>query len=234
MKLAILVTTCAPAGEIGASRARCWQPFVEAIRSNLQRPTGWNLTWIVADDASAHEHTARDRWNELAAGEPLHFLPSADGKRHGVGASLNRAIYSANAQGHELQLYAVDDWLMTEPIPYLDAVAVWLHGEPGIGAVRLGPPHPGIRGEVRLAWPYEFWYLKLDRRHGYVFGHRPALYHRRFWEAYGLHPEGMSALETERIYTERYARTNGPETVLYLPAHTFWPLPNAELGDVEP
>ena len=85
------------------------------------------------------------------------------------------------------------------------------------------------------------WFLRLEPD-GFAFGHRPALYHRRFLEAFGWFEEGVSALECERFYAERYARglaiwplakPRQPEVVLALP-HPWHHVESIELADLQP
>lgn len=152
-------------------------------------------------------------------------------RRKGVGASLNRGF----RQGFEvspLVLYAVDDWSLVEPLD-LTTWARVLEMRSDVGMVRLGPPHPNIRGEVRVySEDWRSWGLRLER-YAYAFGHRPALYHRRMIEAYGWFKEGVTALECEKAYAEQFAHAKGPDIVLSLSSPWFH-MPEESLSAVVP
>lgn len=153
--------------------------------------------------------------------------------RQGVGASFNRCLEMANAWQVDHVLYAVDDWKLTEGLdlePWLRLLAT--HED--IGCVRLGPPHPDVTGRVEVAPGLEpgNWWLRLDRHH-FAFAHRPALYHRRFFEAYGAFDEGVNAYECEHLYSERFNAAEGPGVALALP-HPWKHLDSVELAGVNP
>ena len=85
------------------------------------------------------------------------------------------------------------------------------------------------------------WGLRLDPHH-FAFGHRPALYHKRFFDAYGYFEEGVSALECERLYAEHFCRER-PDLfaidqpcpdIVYALSYPWVHLGEAEVGDVEP
>jgi hypothetical protein len=151
--------------------------------------------------------------------------------RKGVGASLNRGF----RQGFEvspLVLYAVDDWSLVWPLDITTWAQV-LMARSDVGMVRLGPPHPNIRGEVQVySEDWRSWGLRLER-YAYAFGHRPALYHRRMIDAYGWFEESVTALECEKIYAERFARTKGPDIILSLSSPWFH-MPEESLSAVLP
>lgn len=135
-------------------------------------------------------------------------------KRHGVGASLN-AGFRAAYEYSPLVFYAVDDWSLTQPFNLTPWATLLLQRE-DIGMVRLGPPHPNLTGRIEHLAELG-WGLKLDD-YSYAYAQRPALYHRRFTDAYGWFPEDMSALECERIYAERVvSNPNAPKVMLALP-----------------
>lgn len=162
----------------------------------------------------------RLRWNPL--------VELSRGERHGVGASLNRGIIEAIGRQH-LVLYAVDDWALTQDFDITPWVRLLLE-EQGIGAVRLGPPHPHIGGTVMMF--SGGWALRLDRHH-YAASQRPTLFHPRFWAHYGLWPEDCSAIDCERVFNERFCRSSGPDIALALP-HPWEPQYSDELSAIDP
>lgn len=153
-------------------------------------------------------------------------------ERRGVGASLNIGFL----QSYDLSpfiLYFVDDWALIESFNLTPWVKLLLERNPEVGMVRLGPPHPFLTGRVEpLSTDWDGWALRLDRV-GYAFGHRPALYHRCFTDAYGPFQENVSALECEKHYAEEYAIGDGPEVVLAL-HHPWQHIYSIEMSSIDP
>ena len=180
---------------------------------------GWEINLL--------EHIQR----RYAAAEKT-FLPAyiyTQQKRHGVGASLNAGIREIR-EDDSLLLYLVDDWELLQPFD-LTPWAKLLIEEDSIGAVRLGPPHPWLTGEI-IHHPTCDWYMKLDRHH-FAFAHRPALYHKRFFDAYGPFTEDVNAYECEQLYNDHFCKTGGPDIVLALP-HPWKHIESVELAGVVP
>jgi hypothetical protein len=149
-------------------------------------------------------------------------------ERKGVGASLNAGFDSAFMVS-PLAMYVVEDWEMVAPFN-LNPWARLLLAEEGIGAVRLGPPHPDLTGTVRHFGPH--WAMILDRHH-YAFSHRPTLFHKRFFDAYGPHLEGVNAFDCEKEYHERFKKMPGPE-IAYALQYPWRHIGIEEVGDVVP
>lgn len=128
----------------------------------------------------------------------------------------------------------VDDWRLDADFDLTPWVDILLDDDPRnggpVGMVRLGPPHPWLTGTIQT-FP-SGWGMRLDRHH-YAFGHRPALYHPRMRDAYGPFAEDVSAFECERLYTERWCATPGPDIVLALPS-PWHHVESVELAGVEP
>lgn len=238
--ITVLATTYFPPGGAGQLRR-------EAFRDTL---VSWGEHLRYAGELALH---VADDDQPPGAGEELAYgiAPAAfDGRlsnshqaRRGVGASLNAGFRQAFERS-PLVLYAVDDWSLAAPFD----VTLWadlLMEHEDIGCVRLGPPHPNIRGAVEMfsveteppANPERGgWFLRLEP-YAFAFGHRPALYHRRFIDAFGDFPEDTNALECERIYAEAYGfarrHGNGPMVVLALP-HPWRHIASVELADLQP
>lgn len=158
--------------------------------------------------------------------------------RHGVGASLNAGFKTIwDVTPDALILYAVDDWMLTEPFDLTPWARLLLERE-DVGMVRLGPPHPDLTGKIEMfTSEWQGWGLRLDRHH-YAFGHRPALYHRRMIDDYGWFAEDCSALECERLYNEQFcskasAGRRYSDIVLAL-QHPWKHLDSVELADLDP
>lgn len=150
-------------------------------------------------------------------------------KRCGVGASLNKGFRRA-FETSPFVFYGVDDWLLNANYDLAAWVRVFIEHE-NIGMIRLGPPHPNLQGTVRHLDEHN-WGLELDR-YSFAYGQRPALYHQRFYEAYGDFPENLKAVECERIYSERVNSMPGPCVLLALP-HPWQHIYTTSLSDMEP
>ncbi len=177
----------------------------------------------VADDGSDIAFFAAQYWQGA--------ITYSYQRRHGVGASLNQGFRQGFSVS-PLVLYAVDDWALTFPLDITPWAEVLL-SRSEVGMVRLGPPHPNIRGEVRVySEDWRSWGLCLER-YAYAFGHRPALYHQRMIDTYGGFEEDVTALECEKVYAERFARMTGPDIVLSLSSPWFH-MPEESLSAVVP
>lgn len=225
----VVMTTWAPAGNVGTSR----------VKSAVRALTSW--TWQLDYDGPLRLHIADDG-SDLDVPGALAPIAHKAGwdvtctrqERRGVGASLNAGFEAAWQHG-PLVLYAVDDWALTGKMELTPWVRLLLLYE-GIGMVRLGPPHPYLTGSVMYLPDIDEWnhWCLLLERHHYAFGHRPALYHRRFLEHYGRFAEGVNAFDCERIYTERFNKSpSGPAVALALP-HLWQHVGEMEVGDVVP
>ena len=205
--ITIVCTTYFPPGEAGEDRADAAARAVELWDSHLHYERGIELH--IADDGSS----CFDKYEPYIYFGCGFTLSRQD--RHGVGASLNAGFKQGFKNG-PLVAYFVDDWATVDDFNLTPWAQLLLENE-DIGCVRLGPPHPNLRGRVEMF--QQGWALRLDR-YGVVCAHRPALYHKRFYDYYGPFDEDCSALECERLYNERYcADKNGPEIVyaLYYP-----------------
>lgn len=152
-------------------------------------------------------------------------------ERHGCGASLNAGFRQAFENGSDVVLYAVDDWELMQDFDITPWVKL-LEERQDVGMVRLGPPHPNTMGKVEIFTDdYQGWGLRLFRE-GYAYGMRPALYHKRFIDAYGWFEEDISTLECERLYNEKFCSMNGPDIVLALPV--VWYHHISGLSDIDP
>ncbi|MDZ4246457.1 MAG: hypothetical protein U1D67_04975, partial [Dehalococcoidia bacterium] len=167
-------------------------------------------------------------WDALVYEGHLQLIMEDDSVRKGVGASLNRGFKRA-FQTSPLAMYMVDDWMLNEYYD-LDPWVKLIEEHEDIGMIRLGPPHPGLTGKI--VHDDNRWYMRLDR-HDYVYGMRPALYHKRFFDAYGWFKEGVSAVECEQDYNVRFCDSRGPDIIYALP--TPWEhIRTLDLGELQP
>ena len=231
MKSAILATTCfvdrpgLPSGlaeRRAANFARChgsWARYIDF---------GFDY-FIVADDGS-DERLLRGLRLDKGLALQTEVVEAPDGNRTGLGASLNRAIEHMRERKVDWHFYAHDDWLATETVS-LDGPIELLFSR-GYGCVRLGPPHPNVRGEFRLS--AHGWYLDCDTGHGgFVYGQRPAIYRNEvMWDIMPPFASYLSPLEVERIYNDQWCEKNIP-TAYWIGPTAWTPLngPDEELGD---
>ena len=197
--LNLLATLYFPPGDEGELRERGFRESLGSWYRNLEYKGPIQL--VVVNDGPALQHFREWPGQYLSLGH----------RRNGVGASWNQGLRRAFADS-PLVLNIDDDWLLTGPYD-LTPWAKMLLEDDAIGCVHLAP-YPGTGGIIQPR-PHG-WVVLLDR-HDLAAGLRAALYHKRYFEAYGPFDEGLSAWETERLYNERFCGKLGPETVLALP-----------------
>lgn len=206
----IVTTTYYPDSERGKKRAITALYCIESWQKYLKYDG--NLYIIVADDGSEINMVGYDTRQE----------------RGGIGASLNAGFKKAFEKS-DIAMYIVDDFMLHEEIDITPWVEL-LKDHQNIGMVRIGMPHPGLTGEIQL---YPDGWLMLLNKHNYAYAMRPALFHKRFFDAYGWFQEGINCWECERIYNEHVCAMKGPEIVYALPCP--WTHEDIlPLGQVEP
>lgn len=191
-------------------------------------------TWFVDKQRKEIAEKALESWENNLIGGPIHLHIADDGslldwkfksskwittysrqERRGIGASLNVGFKQA-FEFSPVVLYMVDDWILEEPLDIKPWVQL-LEERNDVGIVRLGPPHPFLRGEIMpYTTNWQGWALRLER-YGLSVGHRPELFHRRYIDAYGWFDEDVNAQECERLASVRYAEMPGPDIVYALP-----------------
>jgi hypothetical protein len=221
--ITIVMTTWMPEGPVGESRRSSARAALTSWRLHLDYEG--ELRLHIADDGSPVEDLIKSVGARYDG-----FWPTTTSRqqRRGVGASLNAGL-KASWGNSPLAAYFVDDWGLAAPFD-LTPWAELLAEDETVGMVRLGPPHPWIEGQVEHH--LEGWWMRLKRGF-YAFAHRPALYHQRFFDAYGYFEEGVNAFECEQIYSERFNRSQGPDIVYALP-YPWVHLGVTEVGGVVP
>jgi len=220
----IVSTTWLPEGAEGEVRLKGLSEVVESWDHYLQYEG--DISLHISDDGSTGY--LADELRNVASMIPFRTSLSRQ-ERHGVGASLNAGIRQV-LQEDSLMLYLVDDWELLNAFD-LTPWAKLLEEDESIGMVRLGLPHPWLTGQI-IHHPACDWYMRLDRHH-FAFAHRPALYHKRFFDAYGMFDEDINAYECERLYNERFCQAGGPDIALALP-HPWRHIESVELAGVIP
>ena len=198
--ITLLVTLYFPPGEEGERRERGFREDLISWQQYLKYEGEIKL--LTVNDGPA---LPRFDW-------ALGARCSLGHERNGVGASWNQGLQVA-LQESPLVMNIDDDWLLLQPYDLTPWAAMLLEDE-AIGSVHLSAPYPGASGTIE---PRKHgWVVRLNR-HNLAAGLRAALYHQRYFDAYGFFDEGISAWEMERLYNERFCQNAGPETVLALP-----------------
>lgn len=189
---------------------------IAAAREFLRYP---DLRWYVADDGSPAEHMRA----VMAAldGVPI---AGAHSERRGYGANSNIAWQLADMHS-ALTFWLEDDWELRQPLDLWQYAALLMETRE-IGMVRLGVLNLDIRGRTWAHGGKVYW--KLDKEPHLegtpVFTGHPSLRHRRYLQAYGLYPEGLSPGDTELAYAWQF-RTGSPDA-----PGIVWPADYPSLG----
>lgn len=217
--ITIVMTTYFPEGDTGIARYKAMSQTVLSWEKHLKYEGIIRLH--MADDGSQ------------GYGRPTYYdsrlVTTSNQNRKGVGASLNTGFQIAYKHS-PLVAYFVDDWSLTQELDITAWAKVLLERE-DIGMVRLGMPHPNLTGRVEHLGELG-WGLILDS-YSYAYGQRPAIYHKRFTDAYGRFPEDCSAMDCERMYSERVNAMEGPKVMLALP-HSWKHLDSVSMSDWTP
>src|SRR5574341_1472020 len=151
--------------------------------------------------------------------------------RKGVGASLNAGFRYA-FETSPLVFIGMDDCSLVGEFDLTPWARLLMLRE-DVGVVRLGPPHPNMRGCVEaFTEDLQSWGLRLDR-YGFIAGHRPSLYHKRFYDYYGTFKEGCSSLECEDEYNLKVCSHKGPDVIMALPVK-FEHIDTCSLSSLQP
>ncbi len=248
--ITIVMTTYFPAGGDGDLRMETAKYTLETWAEKLLYDGDLNL--VISDDGSPD---GREQGLVDFATRELNWskVESTRQERRGVGASLNQGFEVATKRG-DLVLYAVDDWSLEMELD-LDPWAEVLEQDEAVGCFRLGESSPN------LTWGYpSHWVVNYGSRTGHVFGiwfdpwasiesssvplpegkgphyawcQRPALYHPRFFEAYGKFDEMCTAVQLDWRYNNRVARTEGPKIFLAL-LNPWKHVGSVQLSQVQP
>lgn len=177
-------------------RTDCALRTIAAAREYLRYN---DLRWYVADDGSPDAHVDA----VLAA---LHDAPLAGyhSERRGYGGNANDAWDRADSMS-ALTFWLEDDWELRQPLD-LYPYACLLMETDAIGMVRLGVLNLDIRGRTWAHGNMVYWTLDhaphIDGTP--VFTGHPSLRHRRYRQAYGSYPTGLTPGDTELAYAWQF------------------------------
>lgn len=233
--VAVVVTTYMPPGNVGRQRARAAKRAIDSWWENFEHRTA-TIAIIIADDGSDGANYA-EMLRSLSYNVGIKQVVQTP--RLGTGGALNAGLrYVFDNDLADVVFYGADDWELTEPLDLAPSLA--LLREEYADVVRLGPTHPNLTaGVMRTAVPSAEWCLQYAwYGGGYVFGHRPALHHRRMYEQHGYYIENASAIEVEREYNERLSKAAFPPPIWHAPnctlAGPFRHIDTVELGEDTP
>lgn len=169
---------------------------VAAARELLRYP---DLRWYVADDGSPKEHV-----DAVTAALDGAMVIGGHSERLGYGATANKAIRAAEAES-DLLLFLEDDWELRHPLDLWQYAALLMESHE-VGMVRLGVLNLDIRGRTWAHGGHVYW--KLDKEPHIegtpVFTGHPSLRHRRYRQAYGDYPVGLTPGDTELAYAFQF------------------------------
>lgn len=147
------------------------------------------------------------------------------GPSRGYGANMNHLIQAANA---DFILHTDDDVHLREPM-HLDRHVMRLVEDAEAGLIRL----VGVGShDLTAKLDVDYWVVDWESRDHYVYSNRPYIAHRRFFDFFGLHPEGLLIGQTEEGYCHQCKNkwreaggTHGPKVLVPLydmPNDTRW------------
>lgn len=182
----------------------------------------WHKNFIYDD--SIHLHIADDGstldWKCVGDTWSRGHITYSRQERQGVGASLNKGFKKA-FETSPIIFYGVDDWYLEQPLDLTPWVYLLKQRE-DVGIVRLGPPHPHLKGTIMpITELWQGWGLVLDR-YGLSVGHRPMLFHKRWIDFYGWHRENTNAQECERLMSVQYADEPDGPLIVYALYHPWY------------
>jgi hypothetical protein len=178
-------------------RTSCARACVDALLRNLSC-TGYSIRYIICDDRSKPGHVPAvvDVLSRAGAAVSVHLN---DGKRWGLGASMNKGLEDAFKDSH-LCLRIEDDWLLKRPLD----LGKWADcmDRLSIGSVRLG---------MMFRKPYELrefeeglLKVKSDPGRRFTFNNQVALVSDSVYDLCGPYVENRPPNIVEREMADRY------------------------------
>lgn len=194
---------------------------IRSLRDYLVYP---NLHWHVADDGSGETDDGTDRWHVGVLTEKIakfypevtwHEMDTPPGQ-FDTGGNVNRAVRAAHDNGCDIHMLNFDDWAPLRGLDIRPAVDVLQHHQE-VGFVRLSYKVPWLYGCTQsyhaptLGKPIMWWRMLRPQlapsgwpADNYVVSTQPYVAHRRFFEAYGYHPEHCNPGDAETRLGHQY------------------------------
>lgn len=176
---------------------------IKGIQERIRYP---NLSWHISDDGSNGDHVAK----LVEAIGPDVEITISDSKRHSVGKSMNIGIAKCLERA-DMWLHWEDDWVPNMEIDLVPCVEL-LQDNEEIGMIRLGRLQTDLYGHVIVGGDRLWWRLDKNKSLWTWVGHA-AMRHRRFYDAYGVYPEGQTPGITELGMQANVQYNPGPDIV---------------------
>lgn len=173
---------------------------IRGIKQRLKYP---NVGFHIADDGSNGNHVSQ-LMEEI--GEGFEVTVSNTGG-HSVGKSMNLGIAECLKRA-DIWLHWEDDWVPNWEINLVPCVELLMNNKE-VGMIRLGRLSEGLVGRVIKGGDRLWWLLDKKADQWTWVGHA-CVRHRRFHEAYGAYPEGLTPGRTELVYQAKFNSTDGP------------------------
>jgi len=180
------------------------------------------------DDGTHRQHLtvlldyARSRFPSVSAHD-MHTLPG----KFNTGGNINTGINFAKEDGCDIHMLNFDDWALLRELDIRPMVDV-LDTQPAVGFIRLSYWVPGLAGvSVKYNAPRcggNHMWIRLIRdwtlhnpwvSDSYMVSTQPYIAHRRFFEAYGFHPEnvnpGVAETDLGNLYNGAEIGEDGPQ-----------------------
>lgn len=222
--ITVVVTVFLPEGDLGRQRIEAFTQALASWQKYLKYEGNIKIHIVEDGQTAAFLHPAHTVWYRSVI-----TYNGSIRNGGGLGASLNRG-YTKAYETSPLVAYFVDDWSLTGEFDLTPWARVLMERD-DICMVRLGMPHPNLEGRVEHLEELG-WGLVLNR-YSFAYGQRPALYHKRMTDWYGLFPEYASAIDCEREYSERFNEMRGPSIMLALP-HPWKHIDSVSMSDWNP
>ena len=210
---------------------------IESLGRYLKYP---NVHFHIASDGSGETDDGTGRRHvDVMAGEAVkwfgdvtaHEMETPPGQFN-TGGNINEGIHQATADGADIHILVFDDWALFRELDLKPMVDV-LDTHSQVGFVRLSYYVPGNAGLMvgydlpRLGGEHMFFRLIRDwslrnpwHTDTYTVSTQPYIAHRRFFEAYGYHPEhvnpGIAECNLGTQYNISGLGENGPQILWYI------------------
>jgi len=179
---------------------------LETIRGIKERIRYPNLGWHIADDGSNGNHV-QALMEEIG---PDYEVTVSNTGGHSVGKSMNMGIAKCLERA-DMWLHWEDDWVPNMEIELRPCVEL-LQENQEIGMIRMGRLSADLHGRVIVGGDRLWWRLDKSKQLWTWVGHA-AMRHRRFHDAYGVYPEGLTPGKTELGMQSQVQYKEGPDIV---------------------
>lgn len=193
-----------------------------------------NLHFHICDDGSSKTDDGTERWHvgalvdEFSAfypGVSWHEMSTPPGQFN-TGGNINKGIRVAAENGADIHMLVFDDWALLRELDLRPAADV-LDTFASVGFIRLSYRVPGLAGicvryDVKRLGNAPWMWFRIIRdwslnnpwvQQTYLVSTQPYIAHKRFFDYYGYHPEGIDPGSSEIGLGVQYniGNKNGPQ-----------------------